>query len=347
MDCARLEHFAKFSPPWRGFASTAVISGCCVMVSAPFFSSYSEMISSQWLKNIKDSFKENKFPSECIRCQQKEEINICSDRMFYNEDMKMQSNTDYLTVDLMLDNICNTACQFCSPAVSTKIGSLVSSNYEIKNVSTYFNDKVLPIDRITQLDLTGGEPSNSKNIKEVLKSLPPNIKSIRVNTNCTSFMDELIPIAEMGISIQITISLDGVGKVQEYMRWPTKWNIFCDVLEKYKKFASNYSSVNINLYTTLTALNIYDFDNIINFAKEHSIGHSFNNIAKPKALSITTVNSFTLAAKEKFAKEENPILNSFYKLIASGNNNQIEFDMFVKDQDCLRKINIRDYITYG
>lgn len=347
MHCARLEHFAKLTPPMIEFASNAVISGCCVMVNNPYFSSYSEMMSSQWLKNIKDSFKENKFPSECIRCQEKEEINIFSDRMHYNEDMKRQTNTDYLTVDLMLDNICNTACQFCSPSVSTKIASLISSKYEIKDASPYFNDKVLPIDRITQLDLTGGEPSNSKNIKKVLKSLPPNLKSIRVNTNCTSFMDELIPIADTGISIQITISLDGIEKVQEYMRWPTKWNNFCDVLEKYKKFASNYKTVDINLYTTLTALNIYDFDNIINFVKEHNIVHSFNNIANKKELWITNINSFTLAAKEKFAKEENTILNSFSKLIASGDNNQTEFDNFVKTQDSLRKINIRDYITYG
>lgn len=347
MYCARLDHFAKLTPPNVEFGSNAVISGCCVMNDKPFFSSYSEMIDSNWMKNIKNTFKENKFPKECVRCQEKEEINQKSDRMHYNEDMKMQSNTDYLTVDLMLDNICNTACQFCSPRVSTKIASLISSNYEIRDATPYYNSKVLPIDRITQLDLTGGEPSNSKNIKEVLKSLPPNIKSIRVNTNCTSFMNELIPTAETGISIQITISLDGVGKVQEYMRWPTKWNIFCDVLEKYKKFASNYEAVSINLYTTLTALNIYDFDNIIHFVKEHSIGHSFNNIADKKELLITNVNSFTLAAREKFTKEENSTLNHYSNLIASGDDNQTEFDNFVKKQDSLRKINIRDYITYG
>ena len=345
MYCPRLDHFAKLHPP-NQIGSDKVVAGCCIMTGPPSFKNYDEMMGSQWLKNIRDTFAKDKFPQECIRCREFEEINLGSDRIHYLTEHQRtvdQLGPNYLTVSLMLDNICNTACQFCIPEVSTKIASLVSNNYSIRDASAYYDE--LPLERITQFDFEGGEPSNSKNVKRILKNLPPNIKSIRINTNCTSFMDELIPLAEDGISILITISTDGVGKVQEYMRWPTKWDNFVNTLHQYKEFARAYSdTVNINLHTTLAALNVYDLDNIINFANEQELAHSITQLAGPIALRISDINSFTTKAKEKFSRSNDEYLMNLSKGIAVGYNNQVLIDNFIKRQDSLRKINVTDYI---
>jgi sulfatase maturation enzyme AslB (radical SAM superfamily) len=347
MQCPRLDHFAKLHPPKSQFGKDAVIMGCCVMTNAPSFRSYAAMMDSQWLKNVRNIFDQDKFPSECNRCQQFEELNLESSRTHYiaqHERTVEQFGADYLTVSLMLDNICNTACQFCSPEISTKIASLMFRDYEVQDASPYYTE--LPLARITQLDFEGGEPSNSKNVKQVLKDLPTNVKSIRINTNCTLFMDELIPLAEDGISILLTISTDGIGKVQEYMRWPTKWDNFVNTLHQYKKFAEAYSEiVNINLHTTLTALNVYDLDNIMAFAKDSELAHSISQIDGPIALRISDTNSFTIRAKEKFSSSNDEYLMNLSKGIAVGHNNQALLDNFIGRQDALRKISITDYIS--
>jgi len=344
MHCPRLDHFVKLHSPKKR-SGNGVVNTCCHMVDPPRFINYETMINSEWLKNTKAIFAEGKFPKECIRCEEVEVLNssIASIRQAAIEEDKNQTKEDYLIADIMLDNICNSACQFCFPSISTKVGSLYSSNYTIYDNTEYF--KELPLDRIVQLDITGGEPSNSKNVKNLLNNLPPNVQTIRVNTNCSSFMDELIKLIDKKIKLSITISLDGVEKVHEYVRWPIKWNIFYKTLLEYKKFAmANSELVNVNLWSTVNSLNINDLENISEFAKDVDLSHSFSFLNEPEQLNICYENNLTLLAKEKFANSNNQIIKNIYSKIACRRNNQVEFDTYVNEQDKLRSINIQNYL---
>jgi len=342
MHCPRLDHFVKLRSP-NPARKNEVVDVCCHMIDPPSFINYSTMKQSDWLQKTKDTFNEGVFPVECIRCQQVEELGLTSIRQHAIEFHNTQTSPDYLIADVILDNICNSACQFCDPSVSTKLGSLYSSNYVIVDNTSHLAE--LPLDRIVQLDLTGGEPSNSKNIKNLLKNLPVNVNTIRLNTNCSSFMNELIPLVKQGIHLSITASTDGINDVHNYVRWPIKWSTFLTTLLEYQVFAAAYPTlVDVNLWTTVNTLNIGDLDNIIRFAKDNSFSHSFNMLAWPPPLDIEFSNKLTLLAKAKFANSDNDILNKLSKKIASKGNNQYQFDSFVKEQDALRKISIDDYI---
>lgn len=347
MHCPRLDHFVKLRPPiTNSDNSIGVVHTCCHMVNPPNFPNYDSMMSSDWLQTTRDTFKSGKFPIECIRCERAEELNESSIRNYSIDFDEIQTNRDYLVADVILDNICNSACQFCSPVLSTKIGSLISSNYTLLNNTKYFLE--LPLDRIVQLDLTGGEPSNSKNVKNLLKNLPTNVTSIRLNTNCSAFMDEVIPLVNEGIRVSITISIDGIGPVHDYVRWPIKWSVFYKTLMDYKEFASiNNTLVDVNLWTTLNTLNVNDFHNILKFAKDNELPHSFSELNRPAALDIEFSNNLTRAAMIAFKDCDNPTLRQLSTHIATGGDNQLQFDNFVKKQDLLRKIDIADYIELG
>ena len=347
MHCPRLEHFVKLHSPDKRIVG-GVVNTCCHMVDPPEFINYETMINSEWLKNTKDIFASGKFPKECIRCQEVEVLNssIASIRQHAIEEDKKQTKEDYLIADVMLDNICNSACQFCYPSVSTKVGSLRSSNYIIYDNTKYFNE--LPLERIVQLDITGGEPSNSKNVKNLLNNLPPNVQSIRFNTNCSSFMDELEALLDKKIKLSITISMDGVEKVHDYVRWPIKWDIFYKTLLEYKAFAkSNPELVDVNLWSTINTLNINDLENISEFAKTLDLSHSFSFLNKPHQLNICYENKLTLLAKQKFTNSNNDLIKNVYPKIACSKNNQNEFDTYVMVQDRLRSINIKNYINFN
>jgi hypothetical protein len=204
MHCPRLDHFAKILPHDQKENQTAVMN-CCVMTDAPLFDSYDEMMNSEWLATTKKLFASDQWPAECVRCKDQEEIGLKSDRLQwtdFHKDLLIDHGSDYLTVSMMLDNICNTACQFCSPHISSKLASLQPVPLKIRQVGSY--EEKLPLHRITQIDLEGGEPSNSKNVKQLLTNLPQRVNTIKMYTNARSFLDELVPVAERGIKIQIT-----------------------------------------------------------------------------------------------------------------------------------------------
>lgn len=342
MDCPRLSHFVKISSPGPSLDKTFM--RCCHMVRPPQFSTYEEMSNSEWLVGVRDKFKNGEFPNECIRCKQSEDIGSTSIRMMAISNDSKQTKHDYLIADVMLDNICNGGCQFCNPAISTKLGSLTSpNNYHILDNTDKFNK--LPLDQIVQLDITGGEPSNSKNVRELLVNLPVNVKKIRINTNASGFMDELLDVINRGIDVEITVSLDGIGPIFEYIRWPAKWNKFTKVLEQYKQFAlDNTGKVSLNMWTTLNVLNVNDFENILSFVKEHNISHEFSMLSTPFEFNAVFQNKLTLMAKEKFTNSDNSKVQLLSSLIASSTDNQEKLEQFIIKQDLLRNISIKNYI---
>ena len=320
MQCARLNHFVRFNP-------NGTVSRCGHMDRPPKFNSLAEMDSSKWMSDINEMFDNNVWPEECKRCQQTESINNTSIRINANEFHDKQIKPDYLCVGGVLDNICNSACQFCNAELSTKIGSLESKNYiMIDNSNSFWQ---LPLDRIVHLDINGGEPSASKNYKYLLNNLPANVRSIRVNTNCSSVLTELSDIAERGIDVTVTVSFDGIGKVHDYIRWPIPYNKFIKNLMQYKSMP-----INLNLWTTVNALNIGNFNSILAFVKENDFNHSWALLQTPDPLNVKYSNWLTNSA------EVDDVLRT---QVAVEKDNTAELREFLAMQDANRKINFGDF----
>ncbi len=309
MQCPRLDHFVRLNP-------NGTVSRCGHMVDAPQFNSLEEMDSSDWLNDL----RKEEWPAECVRCKETEELNNTSIRLNAFKFDQKQTTVGYLIVGGVLDNICNSGCFTCNEDHSTKIGSLKSKAYPIiDNTNRFWK---LPIERIVHLDINGGEPSASKNYREVLKNLPPNVKSVRVNTNCSNIIPEINELSEKGIHITVTVSLDGIGSVHDYVRWPIKWDKFYDNLMIYKSM-----NVELNTWTTVSALNISDFTNILKFVNENKINHSYAFLHDPDQLNVKYSNKFTI-----------PYKSLFPNIIAVEKNNQTELDEYIVKQNTLRGI---------
>lgn len=276
MYCPRLDHFARLNP-------NGTISRCGHMIGAPEFDSLRAMESSAWLENIKQKFLSNTWPIECQRCQQTEQENFTSIRLNSIELDQTQTQTDYLQIGGVLDNLCNAACLTCGPKCSTRIGSLTDRVFPIVNNTDRFWE--LPQERIVHLDINGGEPSYSKNYKKLIKNLPPNLKTLRLNTNCSTILTELVDIANRGIEVTVTASCDGIGPVHDFVRWPIPWEDFYNNLMIYKSMP-----IKLNLWTTVSILNVNDLPNIIQFAKDHNIEHSYAYLKTPVELDVNNSN---------------------------------------------------------
>ena len=271
MHCPRLDHFVRFN-------SNGTMSRCGHMIDPPQFDSLESMESSAWLEETKQKMLNGQWPAECVRCQETDPNSI----RHYAEKLHQlthRTQQNYLQVGGVLDNLCNSACMTCNEHLSTRIGSLKSRVFPIvNNLDKFWN---LPQERIMHLDINGGEPSYSKNYRRILENLPPNLLTLRLNTNCSTVLTELKHIARRGIEVTVTVSCDGIGSVHDLVRWPIPWSEFYNNLMIYKTMP-----VDLNLWTTVSILNVDDLPNIQRFAREHGLDHSYAYLKTPVELSV-------------------------------------------------------------
>ena len=321
MRCPRLDHFLRFN-------ADGTVSRCGHMIRAPKFQNLDELENSEWLSETKQIMAMGKWPKECVRCEQTESLAQTSIRLNYIEFDKKQKKQDYLTIGGVLDNICNSACQMCNASLSTLIGALsLNSRLNFNNAPKFWK---LPLDRVVHLDINGGEPSASKNYKHLLNNIPKNVKSIRINTNCGIIIPEIEMLLDNGIDVTVTVSFDGIEKVHNYVRWPLQW-------EKYYKNLMTYKSMpmNLNLWTTVNALNIGNLSDIFSFAEVHELDHSWALLDAPRALNVKYKNRFTTV------KDIPKVVKN---AVAIDVDNEQELQAYIDLQDSIRKINYKEYL---
>jgi sulfatase maturation enzyme AslB (radical SAM superfamily) len=332
MYCPRYKHFARLN-------EDGTVSRCGHMVDAPRFQTYEDMESSKWATQLRQLETP---PNECVRCQSTELASGTSIRIDAIRRGKLLEtfDKDYLVIGGVLDNVCNSACQFCWEGLSTTIGSLKKNIIKLENVTAFDS---LPKERIIELDINGGEPSYSKNYKRLLKNLPPNVKIVRINTNGTQVIDNLEELLARKIKVIITLSFDGTERVNEYARYPVKWKKWDQIVNEYKHLADKYSNLELGFWSTLNVFTINDLENMLRYADNVGIGFSYGLLEYPEQMSIKYTNPFTEQAKEKFEKSDILLLKQLAPLVASSYNNTNELVDFVTKQDELRSISYRDY----
>ena len=339
MYCPRLKHFVRLN-------QDGSIGKCGHMINAMGFKTFDKLDNSKWLKDIKDTMAKDEWPNECKRCQQTEELNGESIRTKSIERHKIlhPRKDDYLVVGGVLDNVCNSACQTCNAGLSTKIGSLKSKNYpKVNNYETFWK---LPQNRILEVDVNGGEPTASKNYKKILANLPPNTKIVRMNTNGSRMIRELETILRNRTMVIVTLSFDGTGDVHDYVRWPIKWRNYIKTVQAYKDLQKQYPLLKLNCWTTVSSLNVENLPSILDFAAEQGLDHDWAFLNTPDPLNVKYKNKFTIRAKQKLSKSSYAICRDISKKIAVAQDNNKLIELFIKKQDKLRNIDIKDYFNF-
>ena len=328
MFCPRIKHFVRLN-------QDGSVVKCGHMINAKGFPTLQELDESEWLKGIDNHMEEGQWPAECLRCEKSERVKGESVRTNSIKRHKMLKpvRSDYLIVGGVLDNVCNSACQSCNAGLSTKIGALESKK-DFPRVDNYEVFKKLPQERIIEFDVNGGEPTASKNYKKILQDLPPNVKIVRMNTNGSRMIKEIEDALKNNIMCIVTMSLDGIGNVHDYTRWPIKWKDYEKTVTAYQELQEKYKLLKLDMWTTVSCFNIKTLPDIIEFCKKRNIPHDWSFLEQPSVLSVRYKNKFTNEAKNIFPDE-----------VAIDKNNSELLELFIKRQDLLRGIDHKDYFN--
>jgi hypothetical protein len=326
--CARIKHTIRID-------TSAKTYFCCAMQDTPKFADYEELLASEWYESIIALQDKGVWPSECSQCKDQEDHGQTSFRIASNRKHQIFSkiDADYKVLDVSTDNICNAACQTCDYGSSSFYGKMLGRKKLVRNggekqVDRYLNEKVL------QIDLAGGEPFYSKSYLKILDDLPSNVRWLRINTNGSVYRD-ISDILDRGIIVELTVSLDAIGRPFEYIRWPLKWDIANENFDRWLAIRDKYPTrLKLSVNYTVSALNIAIIDEMRDWTKARNVGLFYNYLKFKDVLDIRYSNRLTKRA-----------INVKYDFpIAWDRDNDKELEKWLVKNDQLRKLDYRDYL---
>ena len=290
----------------------------------------------------------------CATCWKLEDYGNPSERQLHNSAFDYYADRDierieqdvrdgnYQTkiVKLSTSNLCNGTCVTCGPSDSSAWAALENRPIAYKKIpdSTLEN---INWAEITQLSFVGGEPLLEKKNFQILQNLID-----QNNTNCfvsivtngsVELSESQLNVLSKFSNLNICLSIDGVGKSFDYMRWPLEWNTLTKNINIFKQQA-RYVSVSC----MISNLNIMYFDQLIDFFDKQDIGYLCKQIESPHYFAPGNLpDAYKHLVLER---NHNQLIQGFLKC---GHYSPELFQRCWKEidrQDNLKKISIDNYL---
>lgn len=200
----------------------------------------------------------------CKECYEVEEHGGNSNRTQFNSVWDVDYNqtvvnTKLKYLDLRFGNLCNLNCRSCSPDNSTQLEKEIvsllphgmnkfhewspqdfNSWYQ---TDTYAKNIDSQLESIELLYLTGGEPTLIQQNFDLLQKLIAMGRSgevnISINTNLTNTIPKFYDLLSHFKTVALYASIDGYGRMQEYLRYPSKWESIDRNVKKCLDLGSN------------------------------------------------------------------------------------------------------------
>lgn len=259
-----------------------------------------------WTK-LQQQFLNNDRPEECAHCWRDESSS--SGHSYRKYGLTTYKNIvrsgDYRTkklrfLEIMLSNVCNLACRSCNAGFSSKwndVDQFLSDNnfYVWRRDNIAFPDwRQLDLSNLLTLKIMGGEPLYQKDAYELLTHLDsldvlPNLDII-IPTNCTIFpKDQLIKLITKAKTVYFNLSIDGYGKLNDYIRAGSTWEAIEENIHRYIELSKNNSKIHLSSNTVITALNVNKITDLENYLDTIGISSYFDVTSFPSHLSILTL----------------------------------------------------------
>ena len=240
---------------------------------------------SKIFKDAVSTFEKGEFPKACEKCRIQEQAGEKSQR---NRPIQYGPGISHL--DLRFGSNCNLQCIMCHPGVSSSLAKEHQAmlqqgvespwgNQPFTNFDWYTDERgeyLAALPELREVYLTGGEPMMVKGLHKFLQKLDSSVV-VRFNTNATIMNPKIYEELKRFETVNMCFSIDGIGKVNDYIRWGSKW---AEVETNVLKWAEivKYKS----LGPTIQVLNLHHYEKIIDWCKKHGFDFFDNLLMKPE-----------------------------------------------------------------
>lgn len=237
-------------------------------------------------KNLRSAMLRGERPDFCRRCYREEDTGGVSLRQLYlqhhtttlsdavaatSADGEIEPKVSF--IDFSLTNNCNLQCRMCGPSSSFPLKkefqalgfdhsdttvTRAKEGWDFQGSLGRIVTEAAP--NLKEMLTTGGEPFLSPQHLLILQSIIDHGRSrdviLRYHSNLTVLPDRLVELWTHFKSIEIHVSLEGVGPMNEYVRYPSKWDQITSNLAKLASLRSRATTPAIycEIHTCLQAL---------------------------------------------------------------------------------------------
>jgi MoaA/NifB/PqqE/SkfB family radical SAM enzyme len=377
--------FASIATHPAGFISR------CMMSSTPmgsmtdknvwdnneFIKLRTDMVSGQW-----------NLPG-CNTCHERETLGLASQRINWKTNERWwtgdiwdnknfeQSLTNNKIYHLFLNtsNLCNFKCRMCNSMFSNSWinddtllrehgfdrKEYVDYTKNKNDLQTFINNLLPQLSELRMITITGGEPFINNDLLDVFDVLNDAgiLKNVHlsITTNGSLLTEEHLLRLRKAKTVNINISIDGTGKLFEYMRSAGQctWEEITAKIDMLCKFRNEYTNflfspnASYQIYNMLNVREFYDWaENIIKRPNEWI---EFRLLTHPECLHVSVAPDHIKQkaleqihyVEERYGSANNMFLNNMKKTLTSkSNSNWKEFEKFTLLLDNKRGQHIKD-----
>lgn len=214
-------------------------------------------------------------------------------------------------VDLKPGNTCNLACRTCWPEVSSKwyrdyweleahkqepdykkyltSWGRIRTSYSDENTQLW-TDLESWLSDVEYYDIYGAEPMLLDNVFHILKqsvvSGQSTQQSLHINTNGTIWNQEYIDILTQFKSVNIDVSIDGIGAHYDYIRYGETWTTVEKNILRYLELTKTHPNIKMHICITVCVLNVLYVMELQRYFCDQNIPVFFNMVHHPHYLNV-------------------------------------------------------------
>lgn len=312
------------------------------------------------LEEIKSNMLAGQRPTACQKCWTLEDAGVKSDRQLQNEKLEFYFDQDLRSLykqaklgnsqtvhyKIITNNTCNATCVTCYSNCSSAWAQLERTNGVEPSPSWQMTpvevDPLIDYATARSIVFCGGEPFLSKTNFHVLEKL-----LAAGNTSCfisfdtngssdlTAYQKELIGKFS---NVNFCFSIDGIGPVFEYLRYPLTWSKLLENIEYCRQ-----NNILISASYTVSNVNIFYHTQTVTWFKAQGINYNINPVYNPV--------HFRPGALSKEIKQQiisNGLAEDAQILVENHSEEQdrlyLDFLKRIQEQDLWKGISIHDYL---
>lgn len=288
---------------WRHAAvlPEGLILPCCRFMDRQLLSSYktvNEAFYSPEMEGLRRRMLGGQWAKGCEKCLSDETASRSSLRTRGNHRFPQPLGEPFLqSLEISFSNACNMACRMCNAQLS-------SSWYEDAKVvmgysgpRRHFLDwdfRQWDLSRLGWLKILGGEPLYEKKNLEFLHYMDERgwLKNIclHMTTNTSVHLsaewEEMIRSCK---TAKIFCSIDGVGQVNEYLRYGADWKTTQKVFSQFLDLQTNCPSVELSVHTVVSVFNALHLPQLEGWIRDTAgdgVNWNLDFLFEPKEMSL-------------------------------------------------------------
>ena len=270
--------------------------------------SFEQVQNSDFMRNLRQQFLDGRKPQLCRRCWNEERAGRDSKRMITlqklngleDNEVWTQDTKPLVFLDLKLGNICNLKCRVCNPFSSSQLATeeiqfapqeekkqtwgytMLRAGAWPREAPQFWQQIDQCIDQVRWIEFTGGEPFLIQEHFDLLQRMVDrgiaNKVHIHYNTNGTQMPQRGLDIWRHFQTVEIAVSIDGIGSSFEYQRSNAVWDEVQQNVAEFNKMRDTVSSIQTQVCSTISIFNILETPQISHWIEQQNFDYVHWNL---------------------------------------------------------------------